>query len=145
MAYRIPLVLTVVGTLVLCLACAGGTTECEAIVTIHQIDKRSSCSIDAEEGAQGMLEWTCGGGDAKATVGKHTYTGTATGDAVAISVNTEFDFRDGCRWQSAQMISGNISSGSLDLVYTERPKPDQRGCARACEARGSVGVVTLSE
>jgi len=113
---------------------------CTAEMKIKRVNARRGCYLDVTKGSKGTLEWACGGGRARVTMGEHTYTGTIKDDRVELSATTEYEFRDSCRWRSDQYITGSLKSGKLDFRYTEEPLPGQHRCARACKGKGRVTV-----
>ena len=88
----------------------------------------------------GELTFPCEGGDAQARFPHVYFRGRASGDVVDLTLQTTFDFVDGCRWTSEQNIRGSVSAGELDYAYTEAPAPGQSDCASACTARAKVTV-----
>lgn len=76
--------------------------------------------VDVAARGEGTLVWECGGSRAEARFGERTYRGTRTGDDVALCIRTEFDYADGCRWESSQRLEGELSGEALTLTYRER-------------------------
>lgn len=75
--------------------------------------------VDVVAQGPGTLAWECGGGRAEARFGDRIYRGSRTGDAVALCIQTEFDYADGCRWRSSQRLEGDVATGELRLTYRE--------------------------
>lgn len=75
--------------------------------------------VDVAAQGEGMLVFECDGSRAEARFGPRVYRGSRVGDAVALCIRTEFDYVDGCRWQSSQRIEGSLSAPSLALTYRE--------------------------
>lgn len=65
------------------------------------------------------------------------FRGVVSSGRLNASVKTNFNFTDGCQWETTQLISGEVD-GALSYQYIEGPLPGQRGCARACRADGDV-------
>jgi hypothetical protein len=76
--------------------------------------------VDVAARGEGTLVWECGGFRAEARFGERTYRGTRIGDDVALCIRTEFDYADGCRWESSQRLEGELSGEALTLTYRER-------------------------
>lgn len=68
----------------------------------------------------GTLVWECDGSRAEARFGERAYRGTRSGDQVALCIRTEFDYADGCRWESRQRLEGAFDGDVLTLSYRER-------------------------
>jgi hypothetical protein len=75
--------------------------------------------VDVAAQGEGTLSFECDGSRAEARFGSRTYRGSRVGDEVALCIRTEFDYVDGCRWQSSQRIEGALSDPSLTLTYRE--------------------------
>jgi hypothetical protein len=74
---------------------------------------------DVVAAGDGTLVAECDGPRVEARFGDRTYRGTHTGDRVTLCIQTEFDYVDGCRWQSSQRLEGDLASGELALSYRE--------------------------
>ena len=68
------------------------------------------------------------------------YRGTHTGDAFALCIRTEFDYLDGCRWQSSQRIEGDATDGALALTYDETAITSDGDCFPPCTAEARIAV-----
>ena len=114
---------------------------CSAMLFVRQTQGARGCTIDERvTHAPGALHYPCAGGAATALFGTTTFTGTVVGGVVDLRLSTRFHFTDGCDWESAQTISGNLGNNELVYVYREAPLPGQARCANACVANGSVNV-----
>lgn len=115
---------------------------CVADIRMRPIKPDSStCFIDARvRDKGGELTFPCRGGDAEARFPGAHFRGRVSGGELDVSLQTTFDFEDGCRWVSEQHIRGSVLGADLDYAYTEAPAPGQSGCASACTARAKVAV-----
>lgn len=117
---------------------------CRRTVVVTALDVPPSCFTDTvmQLGQTGTLSYPCeGDGEAKLTFGKRGFTGASIGGKLDLCAGTEYPFSDGCRWQSAQRVSGNVATMALHFNYGEAPKPGQnKHCAAACSATGIVSV-----
>jgi hypothetical protein len=93
--------------------------------------------VDVVARGPGTLVFECGGSRVEARFGDRTYRGTRTGDHVALCIQTEFDYADGCRWRSSQRLEGELDGGSLMLSYREEPIAGS-GCFPPCTADAIV-------
>lgn len=128
----------------ICVAPDGGVgaTSCRRALRVLAITKSSpSCFVDTivKEGDRGTLVFDCNGGGAEIAFGTHTMTGSFDGRRVDTCTGTSFDFSDGCRWNSAQRIQGDIA-GDLRFDYAESPAPGEQGCLSPCSASAVVVV-----
>jgi hypothetical protein len=120
------------------------TTEmsetCTLTLTAGAVTKSTeTCWVDeVVTAAPGVLTYPCAGGPATATFGDKSFFGVVDGDRVELCTRTEFDWEDGCHWQSAQHISGSIASGELRYEYSEAPDAEQADCASACTAEAEL-------
>lgn len=114
---------------------------CAATLIVRQTRAAAGCAIDERvTRAPGVLQFPCAGGAAAVTFGDSQFTGTVQGGMVDLSLRTRFHFSDGCDWESAQRIAGELASGQLTFTYIEAPLPGQSRCANACQAYGAVQV-----
>ena len=117
--------------------------KCRRTVTITSLSTRPGCFVDTvgKEGQKGTITYPCDGdGPATLTFGKHSFSGAAAAGKIDVCTGTEYPFSDGCKWTSAQRVSGSIAQGTLSFTYGEAPKPGQGSCATACEAQGTVQI-----
>jgi hypothetical protein len=123
-----------------------GSTEpsetCTLTLTAGSFTKSTdTCWVDeVVTAAPGELIYPCAGGPATATFGDKSFFGQVDGDRVELCTRTEFDWQDGCRWQSAQHISGSIASGTLRYEYSEAPDAGQADCDSACTAAADIAA-----
>lgn len=128
----------------ICVAPDGGlgATTCRRTLRVLAITKSSlSCFVDTivKDGDRGTLVFDCDGGGAEIQFGAHTMTGSFDGRRVDTCTGTAFDFSDGCRWNSAQRIQGDLTQ-QLRFDYAESPAPGERGCLSPCSASAVVVV-----
>jgi hypothetical protein len=106
---------------------------------------RASCFIDVrlDAGELGTLEWDCGQtqGLAELRFARARFTGVVAADTASLCFGSAFDWTDGCRWTSAQTISGALDAGRLGFTYGEAPLAGQSGCETPCTGAGSLTVV----
>lgn len=93
--------------------------------------------VDVAAVGDGTLVWECDGARAEARFGDRAYRGTRSGDRVALCIRTEFDYADGCRWESRQRVEGDLGGEGLTLTYRERPIAGL-DCLPPCTADGLV-------
>ena len=87
----------------------------------------------------GVLVWECDGDRVEARFGDRTYRGSRVGTFMTLCIQTEFDFADGCRWQSSQRLAGDTATGRLDLTYREVAIRGS-SCLPPCSADARVDV-----
>lgn len=75
--------------------------------------------VDVVAQGEGTLAWECSGTRAEARFADRIYRGQRAADIVSLCIRTEFDYVDGCHWQSSQRLEGDASRSSLDLTYRE--------------------------
>lgn len=114
---------------------------CTALLIVRRTRGAAGCVIDERvTRAPGLLQYPCGGGPATASFGDSHFTGTVINGAVNLALSTRFHFTDGCDWESAQTIQGDLAGGAMAYSYVEAPLPGQSRCANACRAWGAVSV-----
>lgn len=94
--------------------------------------------VDVAAQGPGSLVWECDGVRAEARFGARVYRGQRVGDQVALCIRTEFDYVDGCRWQSSQRIEGDASGSALLLTYRELSIRGDGDCFPPCTADSVV-------
>ena len=120
---------------------SGGATTCQNQIEVGVVHTRAGCQIDERVSAQRtILTHSCGDGPASAAFADAVFEGGVSGGQLDISIETVFQFTDGCTWRTKQRISGFMSGGALSYHYEEQPDPGQRGCARGCLADAQVQV-----
>lgn len=107
---------------------------------------RVTCFVDVrlDVGDEGLLEWDCGQptGRAELRFPRARFTGVMNGTRLDVCFGSEFDWSDGCKWTSAQAVSGEVTTGAtLRLTYAEAPLPGESGCVVPCQATGEVVVL----
>lgn len=128
--------------------CCDGPADglCRATLTAGVVTPSiSTCFVDevVSRNNPGALVYRCRGGEASATFGTHTFTGSYMGGVLDVRVTTMFHFTDGCDWVSTQRITGDPHAPTLRYDYQEAIAPGQRGCATACAATATVSVRAL--
>lgn len=101
-----------------------------------------TCFVDVRPmlDEQGTLTFDCEGGGALLVFdGGARFTGTSMGSNIDVCTGTDFDYSDGCHWQSAQYVSGYFLDGFLTLTYAERPTTGT-ACAPPCSATATVTI-----
>lgn len=122
-----------------------------AYLRAERISKSTStCFLDEQVShAIGTLTFPCeGDGAAEATFADHRYVGRLEGNRLVVSLDTELDWSDGCRWQTHHVIRGTItrtSSGIADAVVGWRysDSPLARGkdeCSGSCTANTRIAL-----
>ena len=120
----------------------GPATQCTATLAVDAVQTRAGCTIDERvSGRQATLQYGCGDGPATAAFGESVFQGAVSQGVLDLSIETIFDFTDGCRWRSKQRIAGPIGGGALRYEYDEQPDPGQTGCAAGCSADGAVQLL----
>jgi hypothetical protein len=117
---------------------------CTRTVVVTSLDVPPGCFTDTvmQLGQTGTLSFPCDGdGPAKLAFGGKSFSGATMGGKLDMCAGTEYPFSDGCRWTSAQRVTGRVAAQSLSFSYGEAPKAGQfKQCARACSASGTVRV-----
>jgi hypothetical protein len=96
--------------------------------------------VDVVARGVGTLRWECDGRRAEAVFAAGVYRGTVSGDAFALCIRTEFDYVDGCRWQSSQRIEGDIDASRMSLRYDELAIVSDGDCFPPCTASAEIVV-----
>lgn len=102
---------------------------------------RLSCPggfVDVAAQGDGTLAWECMGGRAEARFGARVYRGQRDRDRVSLCIRTEFDYVDGCHWQTSQRIEGDATGASLDLTYREVATSGDGSCFPPCTADSRI-------
>jgi hypothetical protein len=94
--------------------------------------------VDVAAQGDGVLAWECGGTRAEARFGARVYRGPRIGDVVSLCIRTEFDYTDGCHWQTSQRIEGDATGASLALTYREVAISGDGDCFPPCTADSVV-------
>lgn len=115
---------------------------CElTLIAIEVVKSSPECFIDeVVSSLTGHLVFPCGGGAATVTFGDRVFEGSVVGGILDVCTGTEFPWDDGCQWQSAQRITGQLEDGIVDFTYAEQPKAGQSGCVPRCSAKGTLAV-----
>ncbi|HSO31453.1 MAG TPA: hypothetical protein VLT33_03025 [Labilithrix sp.] len=117
--------------------------RCQRTVTLSAVSTRPSCYVDtvAHAGDTGTLTYPCeGDGEATLTFGNRAFAGASVGGKINVCTGTEYPWSDGCKWTSAQRVTGTVASGSLRFTYGEAPKVGEHDCWSACDATATVRV-----
>jgi hypothetical protein len=124
------------------------TTACTASLEATSIEKSTpSCYVDEKiSDGPGVLRYPCSGdGPAEATFGDQRYEGRVTRGEIELSLSTELDWDDGCRWGTHAVIHGPLTDGTrlvhakLSWDYLDRVLQGT-GCSGVCRARASFSV-----
>jgi len=115
---------------------------CEATLTVVEIDYPSSCWVDVPPvGASDTVSFPCLGSDVRILFEDIVFTGTVTACWIEMHARTTFPWSDGCEWETAQSIVGELLPGSLlHYEYRESPITGETGCAPSCAATGAIRV-----
>ncbi|MBI4705849.1 MAG: hypothetical protein HY744_32555 [Deltaproteobacteria bacterium] len=99
-----------------------------------------ACWVDSPlvEGDPGELKFACGDGPAELSFPTGKFVGTAKSCVLDLELTTQFDWIDGCTWQSQQAIVGPME-GQLDYAYSEHPIVGA-GCAQACTVHAVLSL-----
>jgi hypothetical protein len=118
---------------------------CTRTVVLSSLDVAPSCFVDTimKVGETGTLFYPCeGDGEVKLTFGRKSFGGASISGKLDMCAGTEYPFSDGCKWTSAQRVTGRLTGDHLTFSYGEAPKVGQQKkfCASACSATGVVRV-----
>jgi len=75
--------------------------------------------------------------------GDDVFVGSVKGGLLDVYFRGEFDWNDGCRWETVQRIRGDLSSGSVHYTYSESPLSKPLDCADPCSGEADVRVKRL--
>jgi hypothetical protein len=117
--------------------------RCQRTVRLSAVSTRPTCYVDtvAHAGDTGTLTFPCeGDGEATLTFGNRAFAGASVGGTINVCTGTEYPWSDGCKWTSAQRVTGTIASGTLRFTYGEAPKAGEHDCWSACDATATVRV-----
>jgi len=120
----------------------GPGAQCQSQLEVGRVQTRPGCQIDERVSQQTtVLTHPCGGdGPASATFADAVFQGNVNAGELDVSIETFFDFSDGCRWRTKQRLQGTLASGQLAYSYEEQPTAGQRGCAQGCFASATARV-----
>lgn len=123
------------------------------LVLASRIEKSApGCYLDehvSEGTGGGRLVYPCSGdGPAEASFGPQRYAGRMDHGELELSVSTELDWEDGCRWGTDALIKGSVMNGSYGppshekLVWTYRDRIVRgSACSGICTAKTSISVI----
>lgn len=123
------------------------TGQC-ALRLISRWIKKSApgCYLDEHLSEGGTLRYPCGGdGPAEAIFGPQRFAGTMRGGELELSLTTELDWVDGCRWATDATITGRVvesdktTMSRLDWKYRDRVVSGA-SCSGVCTATASIEV-----
>jgi hypothetical protein len=103
-------------------------------------DKDSCISDDHVARWQGLLRYSCGGGEAEALFGAARFVGTVTGSKIDLALDTSFQLTDGCLWHSHEHLDGSLALGTVRYRYEEAPLSAQKGCEKPCTVTRELSV-----
>jgi len=123
---------------------AAPTKICTDDVHVGFIDvSMSTCFVDLviQFGQDGFVNFACDGQSqwANAKFPDGGFVGTIEGSTVDLCTGTVFPWSDGCTWASAQRITGDLDSGTLQFTYEETPI-EGGPCETPCSAQGTILV-----
>lgn len=113
--------------------------RCSLEVSLSTFRGDPSCYFDTKVREAGTMIAPCDDGPAEAQFRGQTFHGTVKRGRVSLSSRTEFDWQDGCRWESVQTITGELREGELQFKYTERPIRGAE-CFHPCPASGTLDI-----
>jgi len=121
---------------------SGVEAICTKRLVVARTEGAEGCFIDERvTQTPGVVRYPCTGtGWAKATFGHALFLGRIEQGQVDLTLNTEFDFSDGCVWTTDQRLRGAITGDALDYTYAERPRSNQRGCSTSCRAHARARI-----
>jgi len=119
-----------------------GAMCAQELKAVRLTPSSSTCWVDEHvTSSNGVLTWPCAGGRATAVFSGSTFLGEVSADGkVDLTLETRFDFKDGCKWRSTQTIRGALKSDRLSYDYREEPLEGQSGCMAACRAAGEIRI-----
>jgi hypothetical protein len=124
----------------LALLLSSDDARCSLELTLTTFKGNSAdCYFDTKVRESGTLTAPCDEGPAHAQFHGQAFTGNVKDGQLSLSSRTEFDFSDGCRWESEQTITGVLRDGRLQFRYSERPIRGKY-CASACSANGTFDI-----
>lgn len=123
--------------------------RCRLYVTARKIWKSSpGCFLDEKVSrGPGLLEFPCSGdGPASADFGDQHYAGAVTHGTVEVSLETQLDWDDGCRWGTHATLKGPVqrdgkATEPLGWDYVDRVL-EGADCSGVCNARTLADVST---
>ena len=114
---------------------------CRLDIAFLSLDINVLCHIDSHVKEYGQLQAPCREGDARAVFGEgeraQRFTGRVAQGQLNLRSRTEYDFDDGCHWETEQTLTGAVDSGQLRFTYRERPVRGQH-CGKPCSAQGKL-------
>lgn len=115
------------------------SSRCTMVLVADNIQTPPSCELDERisHGA-GLLSFSCSGdGFAEARFQDHVFEGNIVSNRLHLTLVSEIDWEDGCRWESRQSIEGDVRAMTLSWTYSERPVSGA-SCNGACRARAEI-------
>lgn len=125
-----------------------GSERCSVHLSSEEIDTGEGCSLDERVSTGvGTLHYPCSrSGEAEATFGDHQFKGVMSEGQVVLTLTTELDGPEGCRWRTEQKIQGNVLHPQVGFRWTYSEAPVRgRGCFSACEASAEIKVEEQSD
>ena len=119
-----------------------GDAGCAVTLSVGTIvPTPSSCWIDQKvSNVTTTLSWDCKTGAAEADFDV-PFEGTVDPNGnVSIQATTTFPWSDGCTWESAQVIAGQLSSKALTYSYSEHPIQGTSCAPDYCKSTATVSV-----
>lgn len=114
--------------------------DCAVNVEIGQLVPATCAVVDPVSRRVGRLEWTCGGGPARLTLGDLVLVGAVQGDAVSLSACRD----DPMSWLSGHYetvsVAADMAVGRGALTYT---RASGVSCARTFADCGATASVTI--
>ena len=125
---------------------AGGGPTCERRLRVLSLTVQPGCWVDVSisVGQVGTLSLAPRGRVGSVAFGAMAFRGVVLpGGGIELCAGTQFDWSDGCRWTSAQYVTGRLADPRVTFTYAEAPAPGQAGCAPSCSASAELrwGVV----
>ncbi|MBN4050213.1 hypothetical protein JYT28_00495 [Desulfobulbus sp. AH-315-M07] len=99
-----------------------------------------TCFVDSPlvNGDLGVLSFMCGDGAATLTFPAYEFVGNVTNCVLDLALKTQFQFTDGCTWESTQAIAGPLEA-QVTYTYTEAPIVGTF-CATPCTVNGVMSL-----
>jgi hypothetical protein len=102
--------------------CESGDCGPTLLVTGSVASSPGCVDFPVQAGSAGVIEYPCGGGPVRATLGEVSFDGFVQGGDVSLSgtaIVSADRSPDGCVWQTSHQISGTVGSGKLSYSYSE--------------------------
>jgi hypothetical protein len=131
-------------------AAPGSTCQRDIEFGATMVSNPSCYTNESVANAKGSITYPCSvGGTISVMFGTQTFTGTISGSQIKLTNVELFVFppeRDpACRWQSTQVIEGDLDKGPLSYRYSEAIATPGKCTSTPCQTTGTLSVTKVGK